>query len=355
MPYRATIDDYTFLFDHVVGLEQVRATEKFSDATDDVTRAILTEAGKLCEEVLAPLQRSGDVHPARLENGIVRTSPGYNDGYAAIAEGGWVGMAADPEYGGMGLPMTVTTAVNEMMSAACLSLQLSPLMTQGQIEALEHHASDELKALYLPKLISGEWTGTMNLTEPQCGTDLGLIRSKAVPQADGTYKISGQKIWISAGEHDMSDNIIHLVLARIEGAPEGIKGISLFIVPKFMVNDDGSLGERNNVSCGGLEEKMGIHGNATCVMNYDEATGFLCGEANKGMRAMLVMMNEARLGVGMQGLSQAEVAYQNAVDFANDRVQGRSLTGVQAPDKPADPVIVHPDVRRMLMDQKAFI
>ncbi|MEL6782753.1 MAG: acyl-CoA dehydrogenase family protein, partial [Pseudomonadota bacterium] len=246
-------------------------------------------------------------------------------------------------------------AWNEMVSSSNMAFGMYPGLTHGAYQALMAGGSDEQKAMYGPKMASGEWAGTMNLTEPHCGTDLGMMKTKAVPQADGSYKITGQKIWISGGEQDLTDNIIHLVLAKIEGAPEGIKGVSLFVVPKFMVNADGSLGDRNACSCGGLEEKMGIHGNATCVMNYDGATGWLVGEEHKGMRTMFVMMNEARLGVGLQGLSQAEVAYQNAVDFANDRVQGRSLTGAKNPDGPADPIIVHPDVRRMLMDSKAFI
>ncbi|MEM8693472.1 MAG: acyl-CoA dehydrogenase [Pseudomonadota bacterium] len=345
MPYRATIDDYTFLFDHVVGLEQVRATEKFSDATDDVTRAILTEAGKLCEEVLAPLQRSGDVHPARLENGIVRTSPGYNDGYAAIAEGGWVGISADPEHGGMGLPMTITTAVNEMMSAACLSLQLAPLMTQGQIEALEHHASDEIKALYLPKLISGEWTGTMNLTEPQAGSDVGALSTKAEDNGDGTFAITGQKIYISWGDNDFSENVCHLVLARLPGAPAGTKGISLFLVPKRIPDEIGAPGVANDLKVVSLEHKMGLHGSPTCVMQYDGAKGWLVGPEGGGMMAMFTMMNNARLGVGGQGVGVAEGAYQHALAYAVDRKQGKA--------EGRGTIIEHADVRRMLMTMRA--
>ncbi|MEM6341207.1 MAG: acyl-CoA dehydrogenase [Pseudomonadota bacterium] len=345
MPYRATIDDYTFLFDHVVGLEQVRATEKFSDATDDVTRAILTEAGKLCEEVLAPLQRSGDVHPARLENGIVRTSPGYNDGYAAIAEGGWVGISADTEHGGMGLPMTITTAVNEMMSAACLSLQLAPLMTQGQIEALEHHASDEIKALYLPKLIAGEWTGTMNLTEPQAGSDVGALSTKAEDNGDGTFAITGQKIYISWGDNDFSENVCHLVLARLPGAPAGTKGISLFLVPKRIPDENGAPGVANDLKVVSLEHKMGLHGSPTCVMQYDGAKGWLVGPEGGGMMAMFTMMNNARLGVGGQGVGVAEGAYQHALAYAVDRKQGKA--------EGRGTIIEHADVRRMLMTMRA--
>ncbi|GGX53478.1 acyl-CoA dehydrogenase [Tateyamaria omphalii] len=346
MPYRAPVDDYTFLFDHVVGLDQVAATDRFADATSDVTTAILTEAGKLCEDVIAPLQRAGDLHPATLENGVVRTSPGYADGYKAIAEGGWVGIAADPEYGGMGLPMTVTTAVNEMMSAACLSLQLAPLMTQGQIEALEHHASDEIKALYLPKLISGEWTGTMNLTEPQAGSDVGALSSKAEDNGDGTYSISGQKIYISWGDNDFTENVCHLVLARLPGAPAGTKGISLFLVPRNIPDENGNPGVANTLKVVSLEHKMGLHGSPTCVMQYDGAKGWMVGPEGGGMAAMFTMMNNARLGVGGQGVGVAEGAYQHALGYALDRKQGRT-------EGDTGTIIDHADVRRMLMTMRA--
>jgi alkylation response protein AidB-like acyl-CoA dehydrogenase len=354
MPYRAPVADFRFLLAHVTGFSRVAETARFAEATEETVEAILTGAARLCEEVLAPLQRVGDTNPARLDNGIVRTPPGFDQGYRAMAEGGWFSVSADPAFGGMGLPVTLATAVNDMMSGACISLHLSNLLTQGQIEALEHHASDALKALYLPRLVSGEWLGTMNLTEPHCGTDLGLIRTKAVPNTDGSYAISGTKIFISSGEHDLTENIIHLVLAKTPGAPDSVKGISLFIVPKLLVNDDGSLGARNTLSCGSIEHKMGIHGNATCVMNYDGATGYLVGDENKGLAAMFIMMNIARLGVGQQGLGVAEVAYQNAVHYAQDRRQGRALTGPQDLDQKADTLFVHPDVRRMLMDAKAF-
>ena len=354
MPYRAPVADFRFLLAHVTGFSRVAETARFAEATEETVEAILTGAARLCEEVLAPLQRVGDTNPARLNNGIVRTPPGFDQGYRAMAEGGWFSVSADPAFGGMGLPVTLATAVNDMMSGACISLHLSNLLTQGQIEALEHHASDALKALYLPRLVSGEWLGTMNLTEPHCGTDLGLIRTKAVPNTDGSYAISGTKIFISSGEHDLTENIIHLVLAKTPGAPDSVKGISLFIVPKLLVNDDGSLGARNTLSCGSIEHKMGIHGNATCVMNYDGATGYLVGDENKGLAAMFIMMNIARLGVGQQGLGVAEVAYQNAVHYAQDRRQGRALTGPQDLDQKADTLFVHPDVRRMLMDAKAF-
>ena len=327
----------------------------YDELDRDFTNAVLDEAGKLASEVLAPLNTVGDKQGCTLENGVVRTPDGFKEAFDQVREGGWTALDCDPEYGGQGLPYLMSTAVGEMLSAANMAFNMYQGLTHGAYNALHAHGSDEQKQKYLPKMVTCEWGGTMNLTEPHCGTDLGLIRTKAEPAGDDTYKITGQKIWISAGEHDMCDNIIHLVLAKLPDAPEGVKGISLFIVPKFMVNDDGSLGERNSLSCGGLEEKMGIHGNATCVMNYDGATGFLVGEPHKGMRAMFTMMNEARLGVGLQGYAQGEVAYQNALGFALDRLQGRDVTGVQAPDKPADPIIVHPDVRRNLMDQKAFV
>lgn len=282
------------------------------------------------------------------------TPTGFKDAYAAYVEGGWAGLTADPEYGGQGLPAVLGFIFSEMMSSANMAFGMYPGLTHGAYEALHHWGSDEQKQMYLPKLATGEWTGTMNLTEPHCGTDLGLMRTKAEPQDDGSYAITGTKIFISAGEHDLVENIIHLVLAKIPGGPAGIGGVSLFLVPKFLVNEDGSLGARNGVAVGALEEKMGIHGNSTCVMNYDGAKGWLIGAPHKGMRAMFTMMNAARLGVGIQGLSQSVAAYQNAVTYANERLQGRSLTGVKAPEQPADPIIVHPDVRRMLMTVKAF-
>ncbi len=345
MPYRAAVDEYAFLFDHVVDFEALRATERFGEASDDVTRAILGEAGKMCDEVIAPLQRNGDLHPARLENGVVRTSPGYDEGFRAIAEGGWVGMSADPEYGGLGLPMTLTSAVNEMMAGACLALQLAPLMSQGQIEALEHHASDAIKDLYLPKLISGEWTGTMNLTEPQAGSDVGALSSKAEDNGDGTYAVSGQKIYISWGDADFAENVCHLVLARLPGAPAGTKGISLFLVPKFLPNADGTPGARNGVNVVSLEHKMGLHGSPTAVMQYDNATGWLVGPEQGGMAAMFTMMNNARLGVGGQGIGAAEGAYQHALAYALERKQGR-VDG-------SGTIVEHADVRRMLIAMKA--
>ena len=351
MPYRAPVEDFAFLFDHVVGLDAVRQTDRFEDASEDVTRAILEEAGKMTNDVLAPLQRAGDLTPAKLENGVVRTSPGFADGFKAVAEGGWIGMSADPEFGGMGLPMTLTTAVNEMMSGACLSLQLAPLMSQGQIEALEHHASDAIKELYLPKLISGEWTGTMNLTEPQAGSDVGALATKAEDNGDGTYAISGQKVYITWGDNDFGGNICHLVLARLPGAPAGTKGISLFLVPKYLPNDDGSLGNANSLKVVSLEHKLGIHGSPTCVMQYDKATGWLVGPEQGGMAAMFTMMNNARINVGNQGVQIGERATQQATDYAAERIQSaRAGSG----DKQPVAILEHPDVRRMILRMKAL-
>ena len=347
MPYRAPVNDYRFLMENIVGFTQVTATEKYSEATPDMADAILTEAAKMCEAILAPLNRSGDLHPAHLENGKVRTSPGYAEGYKAIAEGGWIGMSASPEVGGMGLPMTLTTTVNEMMSSACLALQLNPLMSQGQIEALEHHASDEIKALYLPKLISGEWCGTMNLTEPQAGSDVGALRTKAEPNGDGSYAITGQKIYISWADNDFTENVCHLVLARLPDGVEGTKGISLFMVPKLMPNDDGTVGKHNDLRVVSLEHKMGLHGSPTAVMEYSGAKGWLVGAENGGMAAMFTMMNNARLGVGVQGLGAAEGAYQHALSYAMDRKQGKA-GGSGA-------IIEHADVRRMLATMKADV
>jgi len=347
MPYTAPVAEFRFMFDHVVGLGQVSATDRFAEADDDVVDAILAEAGRLCADVLAPLQRSGDLHPAHLENGIVRTSPGFAEGYKAIADGGWVSTSADPEFGGMGLPMTLTTAVNEMMSGACLSLQLNPLMTQGQIEALEHHAPDAVKAVYLPKLISGEWNGTMNLTEPQAGSDVGALRSKAEPNGDGTFAVSGQKIYISWGDNDFTANTCHLVLARLPDGVAGTKGISLFLVPKFIPDADGNPGVVNSLKVVSLEHKVGLHGSPTAVMQYDGATGWLIGAESGGMAAMFTMMNNARLGVGVQGIGSAEGAMQHALAYALERKQGRTPVGETGT------IIDHADVRRMLVTMKA--
>ncbi|MDF0601042.1 acyl-CoA dehydrogenase [Psychromarinibacter sp. C21-152] len=348
MGYRAPVADFRFLFDNVVGFDAVAATDRFAEATPDTVDAILTEAGRMCEEVLAPLQREGDLHPATLENGVVRTSPGFDRGYRAIAEGGWVSISADPDHGGMGLPLTLTTAVNEMLGSACLALQLNPLMTQGQIEALEHHASDEIRALYLPKLVSGEWCGTMNLTEPQAGSDVGALRSKAEPNGDGSYAITGQKIYISWGDNDFAANVCHLVLARLPDAPPGTKGISLFLVPKFLPDETGEPGQRNDLKAVSLEHKTGLHGSPTCVMQYDGATGWLIGPEQGGMAAMFTMMNNARLGVGVQGISVAEAATQKALAYALERRQGRAPV-----ENGTGTIFDHADVRRMLMVMKA--
>lgn len=350
MPYRAPVADFRFLFDHVVGFGQVSETDRFAEASADMVDAILGEAGRLCEEVMAPLQRAGDLHPAKLENGVVRTTPGFAQAYRAIAEGGWVGISAPAEYGGMGLPMTVTTAVNDMMSAACLSLQLNPLMSQGQIEALEHHASEEIKALYLPRLISGEWCGTMNLTEPQAGSDVGALRTRAEPNGDGTYAITGQKIFISWGDNDFSENVCHLVLARLPDGAPGTRGISLFLVPKLIPDADGRPGAANSLKVVSLEHKMGLHGSPTAVMEYDGATGWMVGAPHKGMAAMFTMMNNARLGVGVQGIGAADGAYQHALAYALERRQGRTPVA-----DGSGAIIEHADVRRMLAAMKAEV
>ncbi|MCT4331497.1 acyl-CoA dehydrogenase [Paracoccus sp. YLB-12] len=342
MSYAAPVEQIEFILKHVVPFPDVAGTEKFAEATPETTTAILTEAGKLASNVLAPLNRAGDQTPARLENGKLRSSPGFDAGFRAIAEGGWIGLAADPEYGGMGLPQSLNMAVADMMSGACLSLQLNPLLTQGQIEALEHHASDALKALYLPKLTSGEWSGTMNLTEPGAGSDVGALTTKAERNGDGTYTITGQKIFITWGDSDVTENVCHAVLARLPDGGKGTKGISLFMVPKFIPDEDGNPGVANSLKVVSLEEKMGIHGSPTCVMSYDGATGWLIGQEHKGMAAMFTMMNCARLGVGVQGVGVAEAALQQAVAYAQDRNQ-------------MGPIIGHPDVRRMLATARAEI
>ncbi|SFK00613.1 acyl-CoA dehydrogenase C-terminal domain-containing protein [Methylocapsa palsarum] len=353
--YKAPVGEVLFLLHDVFDISRYASLPGFADATPDVVEAILNEAAKLCEQTLQPLNQTGDrAGCVRDKNGDVRTPEGFKSAYKAFIDGGWVGLAADPEFGGQGLPYTLAAIVNEFASSANMSLAMYPGLSQGLLAALLTHGSQAQKELYAPKLISGAWSGTMNLTEPHCGTDLGLLKTRAVPNADGSYALFGQKIFISAGEHDLTENIIHLVLARIEGAPAGVKGISLFIAPKFLIGPDGSIGARNKLACGSIEHKMGIHGNSTCVMNYDGATAWLVGEPHRGLNAMFVMMNEARLGVALQGLAQSEVAYQNAAAYAKERLQGRSMAGPKFPEKPADPIIVHPDVRRNLLEIRAF-
>ncbi len=352
--YTAPLKDMQFLLHDVLGVSG-RDIPGYGDLDAGFTGAVLEEAGKLASDVLEPLNAVGDREGCVLENGVVRTPTGFKAAFDAMKAGGWTALDCDPDYGGQGLPYVMATAVGEVFVSANMAFNMYQGLTHGAYSAIHAHGTAEQKSTYLPKIVSCDWTGTMNLTEPHCGTDLGLMRTRAEPQADGSYKISGTKIFISAGEHDLAENIIHLVLAKAPGGGEGTKGISLFIVPKFLINADGSLGARNGVSVGKVEEKMGIHGNATCVLNYDGAVGYLLGDLHKGMRAMFTMMNEARLGVGLQGYAVAEAAYQNALGYAKDRLQGRDVTGAQNPKGPADPLIVHPDIRRSLMDQKSFV
>ena len=353
--YKAPVDDTVFLLRDVFDYGKYANLPGFSEAPLDVVEQVLTEGAKFVEEVVQPLNRVGDIEGCkRLDDGSVTTPKGFREAYRAMVEGGWVGLAGDPAYGGQGLPHFLAALFGEYSDAANIAFAMYPGLTNGAVASLTVHGSDELKSKYLPKMTTGEWTGTMNLTEPHCGTDLGLIKTKAVPQPDGSYAITGQKIFISAGEHDLADNIIHLVLARIEGAPAGVKGISLFLVPKFLPDAEGNPGPRNGVVCGSLEHKMGIHGNSTAVLNYDDAKGWLVGEEHRGLPAMFVMMNSARLGVAIQGLAMSEVAYQNAAAYAKERRQGRSLKGPLEADKPADILLVHPDVRRMLLEIRAF-
>ena len=352
--YTAPVKDMQFVLHEVLNVTESR-TPGYADLERDFTEAVLNEAGKVASGVLAPLNATGDREGCRLENGVVYTPKGFKEAFATIKEGGWNGLDLPEEFGGQGMPYLLGTAVGEMMVSANMAFNMYQGLTHGAISAILAHGSDAQKATYLPKMVSLDWTGTMNLTEPHAGTDLGIMRTKAEPAGDGSYRITGQKIFISAGDHDLAENVIHLVLAKAPGGGEGTKGISLFIVPKFLVKEDGALGERNAVSVGKIEEKMGIHGNATCVMNYDGATGFLIGGLHKGMKAMFTMMNEARLGVGLQGYAQAVVAYENALAYAKDRLQGRDVTGAKNPKGAADPLIVHPDIRRNLMDQKSFV
>jgi acyl-CoA dehydrogenase len=353
--YKAPVEDALFLLNDVFHIERYANLPGFSEAIPDVVAAVLGTAARFCEEVLAPLNRVGDEEGCRRsDDGRVTTPTGFKEAYHRYVEGGWIGIAVPPDYGGLGLPVVISQLISEFVVSANLAFATFPTLTQGAIAALLVHGSPGQKALFVPKMASGEWTGTMNLTEAHCGTDLGLIRTKAVRRPDGSYRITGTKVFISAGEHDLATNIIHLVLARIEGAPPGTHGLSLFVVPKIIPDGDGTLGAPNAVSCGALEHKMGIHASPTCVINYDGATGWLVGEENRGLNAMFVMMNEARLGVGLEGLALSEVAYQNAAQYAKDRLQGRALTGAKFKDLPADPIIVHPDVRRMLLTIRAF-
>ena len=342
MAYRAPIDDIAFILNHVVPMGPVAATDRFAEATTDTVDAILTEAGRMATEVLAPLNRAGDLTPARLENGAVRSSPGYAEGFRAIAEGGWIGLSADPAFGGAGLPQTLNVAVGEMMAGACLALQLNPLLTQGQIDALDHHGSEALKALYLPKLISGEWNGTMNLTEPQAGSDVGALTTRAERADDGSYRITGQKIYITWGDSDVNENTCHLVLARLPDGGAGTRGISLFMVPKHLPDDNGRPGVANSLKVVSLEHKLGIHGSPTCVMSFEGAKGWVVGQDHKGMAAMFTMMNAARLAVGMQGVAVGEAALQHAAHYAAERNQMGLIIG-------------HPDVRRMLATGRAEV
>ncbi|MBW8454203.1 MAG: acyl-CoA dehydrogenase C-terminal domain-containing protein [Pseudomonas sp.] len=354
--YQAPLRDMRFVLNEVFDAPKLwQALPALAEVVDAETAdAILEEAGKITANSIAPLNRSGDEEGCRWDDGAVSTPAGYREAYQLYAEGGWVGVGGDPAFGGMGMPKVISAQVEEMMNSASLAFGLYPMLTSGACLSIYAHASEELKQKYLPNMYAGVWSGSMCLTEPHAGTDLGIIRTKAEPQADGSYKVSGTKIFITGGEHDLTDNIIHLVLAKLPDAPAGSRGISLFLVPKVLVNDDGSLGERNSLSCGSIEHKMGIQASATCVMNFDGATGWMVGEPNKGLAAMFTMMNYERLGVGIQGLATGERSYQSAIEYARERIQSRAPTGPMAQDKAADPIIVHPDVRRMLLTMKAL-
>ena len=352
--YHPPLEDFNFILHHFLEIEK-EDIKGYNDLLPEFTKTVFEEAGKLAKEVICPSNKDGDEQGCKLENGVVRTPDSFKLAFEKLREGGWLSLDIEEEFGGQNLPLILSTVTNEMFTSANMSLTMYSGLSRGAYSAIFLHGSEDQKLLYLPKLATCEWTGTMNLTEPHCGTDLGLIKTKATPMGDDSYQLTGQKIFISSGDHDLSKNIIHLVLAKTPDAPKGVKGISLFVVPKFLINDDGSLGERNKLSVGKIEKKMGIKGNATCVMNYDGAKGYLVGEENKGLKAMFTMMNEARLGVGMQGLAQAEIAYQAALAYAKDRRQGRAIQGKADPDQNADPIIVHPDVRRNLMEQKSFI
>lgn len=348
--YKAPLDHMKFVLHDVLDVGRLAEIEAYAQATPEMIDSILDEGARFCEEVLFPLNQSGDFEGCTFENGAVRTPTGFKEAYKMFSEGGWIALSAEPDFGGMGMPDVLRSAFSEMVCSANLSFGMYPGLSEGAYRALLHHGTEELKATYLPHLVSGVWSGTMCLTEPQCGTDLGLIRTKAMPEADGSYRITGTKIFISAGDHDLTENIVHLVLAKLPDAPEGAKGISLFVVPKFLPD----TGAPNAVSCGSIEHKMGIRASSTCVMNFENAQGWLVGEPHKGLKAMFTMMNAARLEVGMQGLGVAEIAWQNGLAYARERLQMRALDGIKAPDKPADPIIVHPDVRRMLLTSKAF-
>ena len=352
--YSAPLRDMRFVLHELFADDQFDASAAFAEFTPDLYDAVLEEAGRMAKDVLLPLNASGDLEGCRLENGVVRTPAGFPEAYRQFRDGGWAALASAPEWGGQGLPETLNKLVEEMICSANLSFGLYPGLTHGATTAIEGHGSEDLKRAYLPRMVSGEWSGTMCLTEPHCGTDLGLLRTRAVPQDDGSYRVSGSKIFISAGDHDLTDNVIHLVLARLPDAPAGVKGISLFLVPKFLPRDDGSFGPHNGVSVAGIEHKMGLKASATCQMQFDDATGWIVGGPNKGLAAMFTMMNTERVSVGIQGLGVGEIAYQSAVAYARERQQGRALTGPKRPDLPADPIIVHPDVRRMLMTMRVY-